>query len=71
MKLSIIAALATLSSVAAFAPASQGKPSVAMNAEMDRKAFIGAAAASIFSAVPLVANAGTMGQESVNDPTEV
>ncbi len=71
MKLSIIATFATLSSVAAFAPANQGKPSVSMNAEMDRKAFIGAAAASIFSVVPLVANAGTMGQESVNDPTEV
>ncbi|KAL7536260.1 hypothetical protein ACHAXR_007028 [Thalassiosira sp. AJA248-18] len=38
---------------------------------MDRKAFIAAAGASIFAAAPLVANAGTMGQERVSDPTEV
>mmetsp|Transcript_29764 Transcript_29764/g.63121 ORF Transcript_29764/g.63121 Transcript_29764/m.63121 type:complete len:135 (-) Transcript_29764:301-705(-) len=69
MKLSIFATLATLSSVAAFAPTTQGPQSTALN--MDRKAFIAAAGASIFAAVPLVANAGTMGQERINDPTEV
>ena len=30
-----------------------------------------AAGASIFAAAPMVANAGTMGQELVKDPTEV
>ena len=69
MKLSIITTLAVLSSAAAFAPATQGPQSTAL--QMDRKAFIAAAGASIFAAVPLVANAGTMGQERVNDPTEV
>ena len=73
MKLSFTIVLATLSSVVAFAPASQqGRTPVAMNAQQgDRKAFLSAAAASIAAAVPLVANAGTMGQERVNDPTEV
>mmetsp|Transcript_24178 Transcript_24178/g.50662 ORF Transcript_24178/g.50662 Transcript_24178/m.50662 type:complete len:138 (-) Transcript_24178:363-776(-) len=71
MKLSIVATLAVLSSAAAFAPASQGSQSTALNAQMDRKAFIAAAGASIFAAAPLVANAGTMGQERVTDPTEV
>ena len=67
MKLSILATL--IASAAAFAPASQGPQTTALN--MDRKAFIAAAGASIFAAVPLVANAGTMGQERVTDPTEV
>lgn len=71
MKLSILAIV--VSSAAAFAPTAHGpQRRVALNAEsMDRKAFIGAAAASIFAAVPLVANAGTMAQELVTDPTEV
>ena len=71
MKLSIVATLAVLSSAAAFAPATKGTQTTALNAQMDRKAFIAAAGASIFAAAPLVANAGTMGQERVNDPTEV
>lgn len=71
MKLSAIATLAILSSAAAFAPATKGPQTSSLNAEMmDRKSFIAAAGASIFAA-PLVANAGTMGQERVNDPTEV
>ena len=70
MKLSIIATL--IAGVAAFAPSGTNqRQSVAMNAQMgDRKAFLAAAGASVFAAVPLVANAGTMGQEKVNDPTE-
>lgn len=72
MKLSAIASLALLSSAAAFTPATQGPQTSALNAEMmNRKAFIAAAGASIFAAAPLIANAGTMGQERVNDPTEV
>lgn len=35
---------------------------------VSRKAFFSAAAATL--AAPLVANAGTMGQENINDPTE-
>lgn len=69
MKLSILATL--IATAAAFAPATQGPQSTALNAQMDRKAFIAAAGASIFAAAPLVANAGTMGQEKVDDPTEV
>ena len=73
MNLSAIVCLAVLSSAAAFAPATQGRQtsSSALNAQMDRNAFIAAAGASIFAAGPLTANAGTMGQERVNDPTEV
>jgi hypothetical protein len=70
MKLSIIATLATLSSVTAFAPASQGAPSTALHAQMDRKAFMASVGASLLAAAPSVANAGTMGQERVNIPTE-
>lgn len=69
MKLAVL--LAVLSSAAAFAPATQGPQTTALNAQMDRKAFIAAAGASIFAAAPMVANAGTMGQERVTDPTEV
>jgi hypothetical protein len=36
---------------------------------MGRNEFFVAAGAAMFA--PLVANAGTMGQESVTDPTEV
>lgn len=71
MKLSLIAVFATLSSAAAFAPSTNGRSSVAMNAQAgDRKAFLAAAGASIFAAVPMVANAGTMLQEKVAIPTE-
>ena len=69
MKLSILATL--IATAAAFAPATQGPQSTTLHAQMDRKAFIAAAGASIFAAAPLVANAGTMGQEKVDDPTEV
>lgn len=71
MKLSAAIILAAVSSAAAFAPASQGPQSTALNAQMDRKAFLAAAGASIFAAAPMVANAGSMGQELVKDPTEV
>lgn len=72
MKLSIISALITLGSVAAFAPAtSSPRTAVSLNAEsQSRKAFLGAAAAAVFG-LPLIANAGTMDQELVTDPTEV
>mmetsp|Transcript_14826 Transcript_14826/g.20936 ORF Transcript_14826/g.20936 Transcript_14826/m.20936 type:complete len:140 (+) Transcript_14826:104-523(+) len=72
MKLSVLATLATLGSAAAFAPAAQvQKSNVVMNAQPDqsRKAFLGAMFGA--AALPLVANAGTMAQENVNDPTEV
>ena len=70
MKLSCAIILATLSSSAAFAPVHAPSKSTALNAQMgDRKEFLIAAGASLFA--PLVANAGTMGQESVTDPTEV
>jgi len=71
MKFSIFVTLGAVSSAAAFAPATQGPRSTVLSAEMDRKSFLTAAGASVFAAVPLVANAGTMGQERVNDPTEV
>lgn len=72
MKLSAAIILAAVSSAVAFAPAAQGPQSTALNAQMgDRKAFLAAAGASIFAAAPLVANAGSMGQELVKDPTEV
>lgn len=72
MKLSSIVSLALLSSAAAFAPATNGPQTSALNVEiMGRKAFIAAAGASFFAAAPLIANAGSMGQELVNDPTEV
>lgn len=74
MKISTIAALATVGSVAAFAPTQfngQERTTIALSAEQQsRKAFFGAAAAGAFS-FARVANAGTMAQENVNDPTEV
>lgn len=69
MKLSIVTVLATIGSAAAFAPASTTPTSTALNAEMSRNAFIGAAAAAVFG-VPAIASAGTMDQENVSDPTE-
>ncbi len=71
MKLSIVVALAALTSASAFVPVAQRGPGTSLNAEMDRRAFVAAAGASIFAASPLIANAGTMGQERVTDPTEV
>lgn len=72
MKVFAIATLALFSSAAAFTPATKSPQTSALNAEMmNRKAFIAAAGASIVAASPLIANAGTMGQERVNDPTEV
>ncbi len=72
MKLSVIATIVTLGSVAAFAPASSApRTTVSLNAEQSsRKAFLGAAAAAVFG-VPAIASAGTMDQELVTDPTEV
>jgi type II secretory pathway pseudopilin PulG len=69
MKLSIVAILSTLAVTSAFAPSAQvQKTTVALNAESSRKAFLSAAAMSVFA--PAVANAGTMGQELVTTPTE-
>lgn len=72
MKLSVLATIATLGSVSAFAPASSApRTTVSLNAEsQSRKAFLGAAAAAVFG-VPAIAFAGTMDQELVTDPTEV
>lgn len=73
MKLSIVAVLATIGSAAAFAPSAvNSHASTKLEAEpQSRKAFIGAAAAAVFAGVPAIANAGTMVQENVKDPTEV
>jgi len=72
MKLSVLAAtLAMLSPASAFVPASTHQTTSALNAQMDRKSFIASAVGTIVIASPLIANAGTMGQERVNDPTEV
>ena len=65
---------AAIASAAAFAPAqvNQASSTTALNAEADsRRAFLGAAATFAAAAVPAVANAGTMLQENVADPTEV
>lgn len=75
MKISAIVIISTLAVASAFAPsASVQKSTVALNAEepSSRKAFLSAAALSVFGAavVPAVANAGTMAQELVTDPTE-
>ena len=76
MKLSAIAILSTLAVSSAFAPSpSVQRTTVALNAEepTSRKAFLSAAALSVFGAAvaPGIANAGTMGQELVTTPTEV
>ena len=72
MKLSVLAAtLAMLSPTSAFVPASTHQTATALNAQMDRKSFIASAVGTIVIASPLIANAGTMGQERVSDPTEV
>lgn len=70
MKLSTVTILATIGSAAAFAPANNAPRTTALNAEaQSRQAFLASAAAALF--VPAVANAGTMDQELVTDPTEV
>ena len=55
MKLAIVAAL--VSSAAAFAPNAQPAAQTALNAEADRRAFLGAAAAFGAAAIPAAANA--------------
>lgn len=71
MKIAVAALL--VGSAAAFAPAQVAQTSTtALNAEADsRRAFLGAAAMFAAAAVPAAANAGTMLQENVSDPTEV
>jgi len=70
MKLSTFTILATIGSAAAFAPSTSTPSTSVLNAEShSRKAFLGAAAAAVFA--PAIANAGTMDQELVKDPTEV
>ena len=72
MKLSTVTILAAIGSATAFAPATNAPRNTALNAEsQSRKAFLGAAAAAVFAGVPAIANAGTMDQELVKDPTEV
>jgi len=70
MKLSVVAVLVSVGAASAFAPANlpNQRVSTSLNAESSRKAFLSAAAASLI--VPAVANAGTMAQENVFDPTE-
>eukprot|EP00553_Chaetoceros_curvisetus_P007145 CAMPEP_0204612456 /NCGR_PEP_ID=MMETSP0717-20131115/542_1 /ASSEMBLY_ACC=CAM_ASM_000666 /TAXON_ID=230516 /ORGANISM="Chaetoceros curvisetus" /LENGTH=138 /DNA_ID=CAMNT_0051624549 /DNA_START=32 /DNA_END=448 /DNA_ORIENTATION=+ len=70
MKLSIVAILATVGSAAAFAPSTSTARSTQLNMDMDRRAVFGAAAAAVLAGVPAIANAGTMDQELVKDPTE-
>merc|ERR1719384_2707636 len=55
MKLAIVAALA--STAAAFAPNAQPAAQTALNAESDRRAFLGAAAAISAAVIPAAANA--------------
>lgn len=64
MKLSIVTVLSTLFAVASALAPSSG--------DMSRTAFLSATAASVFGAtvMPQAANAGTMAQEYVSDPTE-
>jgi hypothetical protein len=70
----IFALLSTVAFVAAFSPSTNvQKSSFVLNAEpTSRKAFLSAAALSVFgvAALPVMANAGTMAQENVFDPTE-
>jgi hypothetical protein len=67
MKLAIFASF--IATAAAFAPASVERSSTSLN--MDRRAAFGGIAAAFMAGAPLVANAGTMDQELVKDPTEV
>mmetsp|Transcript_3046 Transcript_3046/g.4287 ORF Transcript_3046/g.4287 Transcript_3046/m.4287 type:complete len:142 (-) Transcript_3046:314-739(-) len=73
MKLFSFTLLAFTSSAVAFSSnRSSTRASVSLNAnnEISRKAFVGASVASIFAGIPGIAEAGTMAQENVNDPTE-
>ena len=74
MKFFVVAILSTLAVASAFAPsASVQKQTVALNAEpASRKAFLSAAAMSVFGAavLPGIANAGTMEQVLDTSPTE-
>lgn len=73
MKFSVVAILSTLAVASAFAPAPVQKQTVALNAEpTSRQAFLSAAALSVFGAavLPGAANAASMAQELVTDPTE-
>ena len=72
MKLSIVGTVLTFGAAFAFAPNHVQKTSnIQMSAEpQTRKAFFTAAAAGAFGFVQ-AANAGTMAQENVSDPTEV
>mmetsp|Transcript_9992 Transcript_9992/g.19641 ORF Transcript_9992/g.19641 Transcript_9992/m.19641 type:complete len:149 (+) Transcript_9992:136-582(+) len=72
MKLAIVAAL--VSSAAAFAPNAQPSAQTALNAEADRRSFLGAAAAFGAAAIPAAANAkidyenvGYLGGSSIID----
>ena len=73
MKLSLVAVLSMIAGASAFAPvATVQQSNVVMHAEpSSRKAFLSTAAATFgaFLVVP-AANAGTMAQENVSDPTE-
>lgn len=74
MKLSIISAFLALSAASAFAPnTAPTTSSTTLSAEsQSRKAFLTTASATLFGlAQTLPANAGTMAQENVSDPTEV
>jgi hypothetical protein len=72
MKLAILSIFSLIAAATAFAPASMQKASSAMHAEpveQSRKAFLSAAAMSIFGAA-IVGPAFAMDQENVSDPTE-
>jgi len=74
MKLVFISVLSLLATSLAFAPtASMHTSSTALKAEyvdQSRKAFLSAAAFSIFGAAAMAAPAFAMDQENVSDPTE-
>jgi len=74
MNLSAFVIISTIASAAAFTTPSSSfqRSRVIANAEQQSRAtFVNAAIASIFAGIPAVANAGTMSQENVSDPTEV
>jgi len=72
MKLSTVITLSTLGLTGAFVPSATLQKTTALQAEQQsRKAFFNSAAAVFGAAIiPAVANAGTMAQENVSDPTE-
>jgi len=74
MKLSIATVFLSLSAATAFAPSTTPQQSTTvLSAEsQSRKAFLTTATATLFgTAFAGAANAGTMAQENVSDPTEV